>query len=57
MVTVLTILNSAGMLEEESYIEYIELQKHLSKQMKGNVEEENTTNLFAPYLAMHNLKH
>jgi len=42
MVTVLTILDSAGTLEEESYIEYIELQKHLSKQMKGDIEVENT---------------
>jgi len=41
MVTVLTILDSAGTLEEESYIEYIELQKHLSKQMKGDLEVEN----------------
>jgi len=57
MATVLTILDSAGMLEEESYIKYIELQKHLSKQMKGDVEVENTTNLFAPFLAIHNLKH
>jgi len=42
MATVLTILDSAGTLEEESYIEYIELQRHLSKQMKGDVEVENT---------------
>jgi len=30
---ILTILNSVGTLEEESYTEYVELQKHLSKQM------------------------
>jgi len=33
------ILDSAGTLEEENYLE---LQKHLSKQMKGDVEVENT---------------
>jgi len=32
-------------LEEESCIEYIELQKHLSKQMKGDVEVENICEL------------